>query len=199
MIGAPRRMIRAPFMALAGVGAAAHNAIERWAGVGVFLEPFLGRRATNVLWSATLPWSLITAARASERDRPMLAFTAGFSVAGATVHYVAWPWSLRGGIVPWLEEAEGLEPELLPIYNLSLLVWLTGGVGSLLLETRRVHLKYALAGLATAPLLSASAAHHFAWARRQAAIDPGRWSKSLLEPQPQSKRASRAARRGRCS
>jgi hypothetical protein len=56
-----------------------------------------------------------------------------------------------------------------------------GGVGSALLETRREHAKFALAGIATAPPLLASARHHFKWARAQARRDPRRWSPGLRE------------------
>jgi len=166
--------------ALATVGAAGHNGFERWAGVGVFLEPWIGRRATNVLWGVTLPVGFARAICGGDRDGPLLAFNAGLAIAGTAVHFVDWPWSLRWGVVPWLDRAEGLRPEQLPAYNAILWAWLLGGVGSVLLETRREHLVYALAGVATAPLLLESARHHFAWAKRQARRDPGRWSSALL-------------------
>jgi hypothetical protein len=169
-----------PLNALATLGAAGHNGFERWAGVGVFLEPWIGRRATNVLWGVTLPVGFERALRGGDRDGPLLAFNAGLAIAGTAVHFVDWPWSLRWGLVPWLDEAEGLRPEQLPAYNAILSAWLLGGVGSVLLETRREHLPYALAGVATAPLLLESARHHFAWAKQQARRDPGHWSSALL-------------------
>ena len=52
---ASSRRSKRPFNALAALGAAGHNGFERWAGIGVFLEPWLGRRATNILWSTSLP------------------------------------------------------------------------------------------------------------------------------------------------
>jgi hypothetical protein len=170
-----------PLNALATLGAAAHNGFERWAGVGVFLEPWIGRRATNVLWSVTLPVGFLRALVGDERDGPLLAFNAGIAIAGMGVHFADWPWSLRWGALPWLDEAEGLTPEQMPYYNALLWAWLLGGAGSVLLETRREHLKYALAGVATAPLLLESARHHFAWAKQQASHDPERWSASLLD------------------
>lgn len=117
----------------------------------------------------------------SEREEPMLAFGAGVAIAGALVHFGDWPWSLRLGIVPWLDEAEGLPPQALAAYNTILWVWMIGGVGSVVAETRRQHLKFAAAGLATAPLLLISARHHFRWAREQAERDPAGWSPYLLE------------------
>jgi hypothetical protein len=173
-----------PFNALAALGAAGHNGFERWAGVGVFLEPWLGRRATNILWSVVLSLSFSRALVGKRRDQPMLAFNAGIAIAGAGVHYVEWPWSLRLGFLPWLDEAEGFRASLLPAYNTILWAWLIGGVGSLLTETRRENLKYAAAGVATAPLLLASARHHFRWAREQAELGNPDFNTDLLAESP---------------
>lgn len=171
--------IAKPLNALATLGSAAHHGFERWAGVGVFLEPWLGRRNTNRLWTVLLPYGLLGAIRGRERDEPTLAFNAGIATAGALVHFSEWPWSLRLGFIPWLDEAEGLAPQQMPAYNLILLTWLLSGAASAVHETRPGHRRYALAGLATAPLLAASARHHFAWAAEQARRDPSRWSTSL--------------------
>src|SRR2546423_8155271 len=138
---------RRPFNALAALGSAGHNGFDRWAGTGVFLEPWIGRRATNVLWSMSLPLWFWRAIAGNRRDEPMLAFGAGMAIAGALVHYVDWPWSLRWGVVPWLSEAEGFRPSLLPAYNAILVLWFTGGVASVATETRRAHLRDAGAGL----------------------------------------------------
>ena len=178
------RRARRPFNALAALGAAGHNGFERWAGIGVFLEPWIGRRGTNVLWSTSLPLWLWRALAGRPRDEPMLAFGAGTALAGTLVHYVDWPWSLRFGVVPWLEEAEGFRPSLLPAYNTILLLWFIGGVGSVLAETRRRDLKFAAAGLATAPLLLVSARHHFKWAREQAEQGNPLFSADLLREAP---------------
>ena len=173
-----------PFNALAALGAAAHNGFERWAGIGVFLEPWLGRRPTNILWSVTLPLAFVQALRGRRRDEPLLAFNAGIAVAGAGVHYAEWPWTRRFGVLPWLEEAEGFRPSLLPAYNAILLAWFVGGAGSILRETSRENLKYAAVGVATAPLLLVSARHHFAWARERAAQGDPHFSQDLLAESP---------------
>jgi hypothetical protein len=170
-----------PLGALAVLGAAAHNAFERRAGVGVFLEPWIGRRGTDVLWSVVLPVGFVRALVAGDRDGPLVAFNAGLAIAGTVVHFVDWPWSRRFGFLPWLDEAEGLEPRQLPAYNAVLWAWVAGGVGSVLFETRRGHVRYALAGIATGPLLLASARHHFVWAKEQARRDPAHWSAALLD------------------
>ena len=128
-----------------------------------------------------MPFWFFLALAGRERDEPMLAFNAGIAIAGALVHFVDWPWSLRLGVLPWLDEAEGLRPEQVPAYNVVLWIWFLGGVGSVAAETKRQHLKFAAAGVATAPLLRTSARHHFEWARGQARRDPELWSAALLE------------------
>jgi hypothetical protein len=168
-----------PFNFLASLGTAAHHGFERWAGVGVFLEPWLGSRKTNAFWCAVMPFWFYRAFRPRERDEPLLAFNAGVAIAGALVHFSEWPWSLRLGVFPWLDEAEGLPPEQLTAYNSILWGWLLGGVASVIAETKRDDLKFAAAGVATAPLLRASARHHFKWAREQAQRDPESWSPYL--------------------
>jgi hypothetical protein len=180
---ASRRSPRA-FNALAALGTMAHNGFERRAGIGVFLEPWIGRRATNILWSTSLPLWFSQALSGRRRDEPLLAFNAGIAIAGSAVHYVEWPWSLRFGFLPWLKEAEGFRPSLLPAYNTILLLWFIAGVGSVLTETRREHLKYAAGGIATGPLLLASARHHFVWAREQAEKGDPHFSADLLAESP---------------
>jgi hypothetical protein len=170
-----------PFNALATLGAAGHNGFERWAGVGVFMEPWIGRRATNLLWGIALPVGFVRALRGGERDAPLLAFNAGIAIAGMGVHFVDWPWSRRWGFLPWLEQAEGLTPRQLPAYNAILWTWLLAGIASVARETRREHLPYVAAGIGTAPLLLESARHHFSWAREQARRDPASWSRALLD------------------
>lgn len=180
-----------PLNAIATLGAAAHNGFERWAGVGVFLEPWIGRRASNVFWSVTLPVGFVRALVGDDRrDGPLLAFNAGIAIAGMGVHFADWPWSRRWGVLPCLDEAEGLTPAQMPFYNAILWTWLAAGIGSVVLETRPEHRKYALVGVATAPLLLESARHHFAWAKEQARSDPEHWSASLLDVDVKRRRAT---------
>ena len=93
-----------------------------------------------------------------------------------------WPWSLRWGVVPMLEEAEGLTPAQMPYYNAIILTWMAAAVGALALETRPEHRKFAAAGVASGPLLLLSARHHFHWAAEQAMREPEKWSPSLRDP-----------------
>jgi hypothetical protein len=170
-----------PLSLLAALGTAAHHGFELRAGIGLVFEPFLGRRRTKAMWLVALPFWMWRALRPAPRDEPLLALNAGVAIAGSAVHFVEWPWSLRWGVVPWLDEAEGLPPSKLPAYNTILWLWMVGGVGSALLETRRADRKWVAAGVATAPALLASARHHFRWAREQAQQDPASWSPRLLD------------------
>ena len=174
-------MIRRPFSALAALGTAAHHGFETRSGVGLVFEPFLGRRAATVMWSAAIPAWLLVAARGSSRWANWLAFNAGTSLAGSLVHFVVWPWSLKRGI-PMLDAAEGLTDDELPAYNAILLSWMAASALALALETPRSARPAALAGLASGELLRRSARHHFEWARRQAAMNPEAWSPALHEP-----------------
>ena len=118
-----------PFSLLAALGTAAHHGFERQAGVGLVFEPFLGRRRTTAMWLVALPFWMWRATRSAPRDEPLLALNAGVAIAGSAVHFVEWPWSLRGGVLPWLDAAEGLPPSKLPAYNTILWLWMVGGVG----------------------------------------------------------------------
>jgi hypothetical protein len=178
------RRFRKPLNALTTLGTAAHHGFERWAGVGVFLEPWLGRRATNVFWSVAMPAGIFRALFGDERDDPVLALSSGMGLAGGIVHLVDWPWSLRWGLLPLLDEAEGLTERQLPFYNAILWTWMLAGAGALALETAPEHRKFAAAGLATGPLLLISARHHFRWAAEQAEREPERWSPALRRAEP---------------
>ena len=93
----------------------------------------------------------------------------GAGLAGGIVHYVEWPWELRGGI-PQLVEAEGMVPELLPAYNRVLQLWVLAGALALVLETPRHARRWAFAGLLLGEPLRRSAIHHFRWAHEQAEL-----------------------------
>ena len=176
----PRLQRNRRFNVLAALGTAAHHGFERWAGVGIVLEPFLGRRRSNVLWSVVLTYWVGRALFDGRRAEPQLAFGAGTAVAGVVVHFVDWPWSLRFGVVPWLDEAEGFRPSLLPAYNTILYAWLVGGLGALVFETRRSNLRHAAVGFASAPMLLVSARHHFRWARERALAGDPDFTSDLL-------------------
>ena len=64
-------------MALAGT--AAHHGFERWAGVGMVLEPLLGRRRTDLFWTAIFTWWLTEALTGREGAGGWRAWGAGSS------------------------------------------------------------------------------------------------------------------------
>jgi hypothetical protein len=174
----PHRSHR-PFTALTALGTAAHHAFEVRAGVGLVFEPFLGRRGAVALWATALPaWAAAAWLGEGEAIEKSLALQTGAGLAGGLVHFVQWPWELRGGI-PYLTEAEGLTPEQLPAYNAVLHLWILAGALAVALETPRHARRWALVGLALGEPLRRSAIHHFRWAREQAERDPARWSPVL--------------------
>jgi len=176
-------MPRRPFGVLAAAGTAAHHGFELRAGVGLVLEPYMGRRGALALWGAFLPATALAAAYGGERHEGPLAVGAGSALAGALVHYLEWPWEVRNG-VPTLTRAEGLREDQVPAYDAVLKFWLVSSLLSIVFEAGTRRWRWVLAGLLTGVPLRASARHHFAWAREQARREPERWSPALLEPEP---------------
>ena len=169
-----------PFGALTAVGTAAHHGFELQAGVGLVFEPFLGRRGALALWGVALPAWVAMALSGDERFDGPLALNAGLGVAGGIVHFVEWPWELRG-VMPTLTRAEGMPDARVPAYNRVLHGWILAGALALVLETPRGVRRWALLGLMLGEPLRRSARHHFRWAREQARLDPDRWSPVLRE------------------
>jgi hypothetical protein len=165
-----------PFSALAALGTAAHHAFEVRAGVGLVFEPFLGRGGAVALWSLALPGYVLGAL--SGRTAKLVALSNGMSLAGGAVHYVLWPWELRGG-VPTLTAAEGMTGDRLGAYNRVLQAWTLAAALALVTETPRDGRRWAALGLLTVEPLRRSAVHHFRWAREQALREPERWSPVL--------------------
>jgi hypothetical protein len=168
--------VRRPFSVLAALGTLAHHGFEVRAGVGLVFEPFLGRRGAIAFWAASLPGYVLGGV--TGRTARLTALSNGMSLSGALVHYVLWPWELRGGL-PTLTEAEGMTGAELPAYNRILQGWALAGVLAVLTETPRDARRWALAGLLAGEPLRRSAVHHFAWAAEQARQDPDRWSPAL--------------------
>ena len=172
---------RRPFSALAALGTAAHHGYELRSGVGLVFEPFLGRRGAIALWSVALPLYALWAA--TGRAERLVAHANGSALAGGIVHFVLWPWELRGGI-PTLTEAEGLTERELPAYNRVLHRWVAAAALALARETAPGAGPAAVAGLLTFEPLRRSARHHFGWAREQALRNPDDWSQALREAPP---------------
>jgi hypothetical protein len=168
--------VRRPFSVLAALGTLAHHAFEVRSGVGLVFEPFLGRRGAIALWAAILPGYV--AGGVTGRTAKLTALSNGMSLSGSLVHYVLWPWELRGGL-PTLTEAEGMTAAELPAYNRILQGWTVASALAVLTETPRDGRGWALAGLLAGEPLRRSAVHHFQWAAEQAEREPGKWSPAL--------------------
>jgi hypothetical protein len=172
---------RRPFTVLNALGTAAHHTFEVRARVGLVFEPFIGRRGAVALWATGLPaWAAAAWLGEGEAIEKWLALNNGAGLAGGIVHFVEWPWELRGGI-PQLVEAEGMTPQQLPAYNRVLQLWVLAGALALALETPRHARRWAFAGLLLGEPLRRSAIHHFRWAHEQAEREPERWSPMLRE------------------
>jgi hypothetical protein len=161
---------------LAALGTFAHHAFEVRSGVGLVFEPFLGRRGAVALWAAILPGYV--AGGVTGRTAKLTALSNGISLSGSLVHYVLWPWKLRGGL-PTLTEAEGMTDAELPAYNRILQGWTVASALAVLTETPRDARRWALAGVLTGEPLRRSAVHHFRWAAEQAEREPDKWSPAL--------------------
>ena len=150
-----------PLTALTAAGAAAHHLFERAAGIGLPLQPWLGRRGSQIVWSLALPtWAL--AALTRPRTTPLLAAANGAAVATVTIHYAEWPWHRRG-LLPILTAAEGLPERALGPYNAILLAWGATAIAALIHETRRGERLAAIGGLAAFWPARALARHHHRW------------------------------------
>jgi hypothetical protein len=169
-----------PLHALTALATAAHHVFELAAGTGLVFQPYLGLGPAASLWSVSLPGWFTAAARGSKRWDGPLAFLAGLSIGGATVHFTLWPFETRRGL-PMLIEAEGLREEQLPAYNAILYAWALAAAAALALETPRRARRFVLAGALAAVPLRWSARHHFRWIKEQARTNPAWWNRALAE------------------
>ncbi len=78
-----------------------------------------------------------------------------------------------------LTEAEGLKPSRLPVYNTLLYVWSVASTMAIVREISPSKRRWALAGLATLPLLRKPARYHFSWISEQAVTNPAWWNRGV--------------------
>jgi hypothetical protein len=171
--------VRRPWSVLAAAGTAAHHVFELSNGVGLVLQPELGLPGSGALWAVQIPAWAVAAARGDKRWDRILAFACGASLAGASVHFFIWPWRWNRFAPPTLTEAEGLKPSRLPVYNAILYVWGIAATLSIVREISPPRRRWALAGLATLPLLRQSARRHFSWVSAQAVTNPAWWNRGV--------------------
>ena len=174
---------RRPFTRLGVAGLGAHVFYELAAGVGMPLASVLGPTAAAGVWGAGTVGGLRAASRwPASRDGVFAAVNA-LGLAAVLGHLASWPRTRRFGL-PWLRSCEGMGPELMPAYNVILDVSALGAAAGLLSENRRARRRWALAGLALAPVLAvAQHAEHRALTRR-AHAQPGWWNRRLVEAAP---------------
>lgn len=96
-------------------------------------------------------------------DRVLAAANGSFQALAAQ-HYLSWPWRLRYGI-PILTDAESLPRRWLPAYNAVLLAAMAASTIAWFTECPAGGRRWHLYGLATLPVLHASARQHMAWLR----------------------------------
>jgi hypothetical protein len=155
-----------------------HHGYELSNGVGLVLQPELGLVGSSILWGTQLPtWSALAVRGGGRWDR-LLAVWSGAALAGVLVHFRMWPLRRSRWGLPVLAEAEGLEGARLTAYNVILYVWGVTSTLAIVRDLPRGRRRWALVGLATLPLQSASAAHHFAWLGRQASVRPAWWNRA---------------------
>jgi hypothetical protein len=170
--------MRRPWTTATSLLTAAHHCFELSSGVGLVLQPELGLGGAAALWSTGIPaWAHLAAKEDAGRWEPFLAVWSGASLAGVVVHFTIWPWRYNKLGLPVLTEAEGLPASRLPLYNTLLHVWAVVSALSILREIRPGSRRWALIGLATAPLLRRSAQHHFSWLKQEALNNPAWWNR----------------------
>jgi hypothetical protein len=172
----PRTVLRPWTVGTAGL-TAAHHGFELVSGVGLVLQPELGLGPAGALWGTQLPLWAVLAARGDRRWDRLLAAWSGAAAAGVVVHFLLWPWRRSRLGLPVLTEAENLSTGSLPAYNTILYLWGAASVLSILREVPAGTRRWALVGLATLPLLRASARHHFSWLAQVAVTDPRWWNR----------------------
>jgi hypothetical protein len=167
-----------PLVVIRVAGMVAHHAVELGAGVGLVFQPELGLPGAAALWAAVVAAELLVLGPYRSGAERLRAAAAGTTLAGVGVHYMLWPWEVRGGL-PRLCQAEGLSSAQLPWYEAVLLAWAAGAVGSLAVDVGGGRRRWALVGVVAAPLLARSARHHFAWVTDQARTRPRWWNRAV--------------------
>jgi hypothetical protein len=169
--------VRRPWTTATAVLTAGHHVFELSSGVGLVLQPELGLGFAGALWGTGIPaWMRIAAKDDTQRDF-LLAVFSGAALAGVVVHFLLWPWRRNMLGLPVLTEAESLAPSTLPAYNALLHAWAVTSAMSIMRDVRPGARRWAVVGLATAPLLRRSARHHFSWLKQQSLANPAWWNR----------------------
>ncbi|MEU4482906.1 hypothetical protein AB0F68_33370 [Micromonospora sp. NPDC023966] len=95
---------------------AAHVFFELAAGVGMPLASVIGPYRAATVWGLCTTGVWRTAGSTSPSADRLLAAANGFGLAAVIAHLAGWPSRTRFG-VPWLQDCEGLGPDLMRYYN----------------------------------------------------------------------------------
>lgn len=162
-------------------GIVAHHTIETIAGIGLPGEPDLGRRRAAITWAGAVGTDLYLVFQRGKARHALLGMLNGAFQALALQHYVDWPWKFRKGI-PVIEQAEGLPDDVLPAYNLALIITFLGSALGIVAERRREFFIGHLIGLSTFPIQLASARRHQRWIKELSVKTSGLIGSSSIHP-----------------
>jgi hypothetical protein len=98
-------------------GLAVHVFFELAAGVGMPLASVLGPVRAAGLWAAATGALWHQAGHRSPRSDPAFAIVNAAGLAAVAAHLMSWPTRRTRPGLPWLEDCEGLGPDLMPFYN----------------------------------------------------------------------------------
>lgn len=173
---------RRPLTRLAVASLVGHLAFELVAGVGMPLASIIGPYAAAGVWTLTTGGVWRVARAGQQSDDEVLSAVNGFGVAAVAAHLAGWPTRRTRIGLPWLQECEGLERELMPYYNLILYFSAAAALMATARENRtaRTHLPLAMLGLVPALI----GYQHWEHQRllRQAYARPGWWNRRLRRP-----------------
>jgi hypothetical protein len=165
---------------LSVLGAGAHVFFELAAGVAMPFASVLGPAGAVAAWTGGVAGLARAAAvRPASSDRGLAVFN-GIAVAAVVAHLAAWPKRRTRLGVPWLEDCEGLGPELMPYYNSILYASLGTAVAAIATENRSSPRSVAPAAAAVAVPLLVKAQHvEFRRLQEMARERPGWWNRRL--------------------
>jgi hypothetical protein len=103
----------------------------------------------------------------------------GLGLTAVVAHLTGWPHRRSRLGLPWLEDCEGLGPELMRFYNPILYVSGAACLVGLIRENRSVPASLPLLTLALRPVLVAAQHREFRQLTQEAAANPGWWNRRL--------------------
>ncbi|MEU2615595.1 hypothetical protein ABZ570_29075 [Micromonospora sp. NPDC007271] len=174
-----------PLTRLTVASLAAHVVFELGAGVGMPLASLVGPYAATGFWTLVTGGVWGATSRDASADK-VLATANGFGLAAVSAHLLGWPTRRTRAGLPWLEDCEGLGPELMPFYNPILYCSGVAGLLAIARENRRAPWYVPTAMLGLVPALIAF--QH--WEHRrllgQAQTRPAWWNRRLRRLTPAS-------------